>query len=710
MTLRRTILLLLTIDIAAVLTGCGGGLPAISIPSAPISVLFLGNPPTSMAINASTILMVGVIHNSSNDPVSWSVTCGSPGACGHFSSSVLLSSSPVTYTAPAAIPTGTTVTLTATSQADTTKSISATVTITPPIPISVTFYVPPPAAMQVNSTAPIRAAIANDVSADPEVEWSANCSTSQCGSFNPTATTSEAASNFTAPPTVPPGDTVTVTATSMTDPTKSVSTTIVITRAAPTLANGTYVFQLSGSVGSSASFITGVLVANNGSITGGEQDVANFTTDSNDDLVPFNQFSKITGGSYATTPDGNLQISINVAQYGTETLNGALVSPARGFVADLYGSVGNGTLVVQTAAAAPSGGYAVSLYGGDKYGQTARIGGVLNVDSPGRISGAGSVLDVVDPGVYLSGTDSLAASTVSAPDAFGRVTVQLLSGGTSLLPSLYLAGYIVDSTHIQLVETAGDNYLGALGGMALGQGSSTGQFTIGSVTGSSYVFGVTGVDKYGTLQVAGICSFNTGGAIGGTLNWNDQSGKTAQSPIPFTGSWTVDPTGRVTLTNLTDGATFNYSAHLYLTGNGGGLLLSDDISETGSGQAYQQQTGTLTTTSFSGSYGISASQTGNSYTAQSPIVIGSVTATPGTNTDTIAGFADSANGGSDYVINGSFTTTAANGVLSGTMTGLGSASRTTPGNFTLYLVDSTRAIVIETDSAELTLGYLQLQQ
>jgi hypothetical protein len=113
--------------------------------------------------------MVGVINNPSNDVVTWTVTCGSPGACGHFSSSVSLSSSPVTYTAPAAIPTGTTVTITATSQADTTKSISATITITPPIPISVTFYVPPPAAMQVNSTAPIRAAIANDVSADPEV-------------------------------------------------------------------------------------------------------------------------------------------------------------------------------------------------------------------------------------------------------------------------------------------------------------------------------------------------------------------------------------------------------------------------------------------------------------------------------------------------------------------------------------------------------------
>jgi hypothetical protein len=47
---------------------------------------------------------------------------------------------------------------------------------------------------------------------------------------------------------------------------------------------------------------------------------------------------------------------------------------------------------------------------------------------------------VVDPGAYLSGTDSLVASKVSAPVAFSRVTIQLLSGGISLLPLPYLAG------------------------------------------------------------------------------------------------------------------------------------------------------------------------------------------------------------------------------------------------------------------------------
>jgi hypothetical protein len=116
----------------------------------------------------------------------------------------------------------------------------------------------------------------------------------------------------------------------------------------------------------------------------------------------------------------------------------------------------------------------------------------------------------------------------------------------------------VDSTHIELIETAGDNYVSVLGGMALGQGVSTGQFTASPVTGSSYVFGITGVDKFGIVQVAGVFTLDTTGVVDGTLSWNDGSGTTPQSPIAFTGSWTVDQTARVTLTRLTYGSTFNY--------------------------------------------------------------------------------------------------------------------------------------------------------
>ena len=705
MTYCRAVLVLFGVSLVSWLAGCnsGGSLQSITPPSKPISVLFLGAPPAEMAVNASATFSVGVV-NANESVVTLSVSCASAGACGSFNSNIGLSSSPITYTAPSTIPSGGSVTVTATSAVDTTKSVSAVITIVPPIPISVSLYGSIPASMQVNSTVPVRAFIANDVSANPHMQWTASCGGAVCGSFNPATTTSEAATNFTAPASLPAGNSVTVTATSVTDPTKSVSTNIVILPTAPTLADGTYVFQMSGPVGMQASFVTGVLVAKGGVITGGEQDSASYTSDSNDDLVPDPQFQQISGGSYATAPDGSLQISINVGQFETEKLNGVLTMGANGFVAQLYGAIGSGTLELQTSTAAPAGGYAFSTYGGDRYSQTVWIGGVLNIDGAGTISGNGSVADIVNGGGASAGKETLGAGTVSTPDKFGRVMFQLAPG--TILPSLYLAGYVVDVGHVRLTETAGDNFMGVLGGVALGQGTSTGNFSSSSIAGSSYVFGLSGYDRTGTVQVAGVFTANASGGVSGTLNWNDQTGTKAQSPIAFTGSYTVDPSGRVTLSNLTDGSTFNYTLHLYLTGNGG-LVLSSDNADTMAGQAFRQQTGAFTATSFSGNYGLNGGQVVN-LGAKSNVVIGSVAAVAGSGTSTVAGFANSGNGAASFAVSGSFVA-ASNGVFTGSMTGFNAASSATTDSFTLYLVDGTRGVLIETDSTQLTLGNLQLQ-
>ncbi len=149
MTFRRAIHSLVTANIVVVLTGCGGlgKVAPPEPPSLPISVLFLGAPPSCMVINASIEISAGVV-NANNSLVSWSVTCGNVGACGTFNSNTTPSSSPVTYIAPSAIPSLNTVTITATSVTDTTKSVSATVTIVPPIPISISFFASTPASMK----------------------------------------------------------------------------------------------------------------------------------------------------------------------------------------------------------------------------------------------------------------------------------------------------------------------------------------------------------------------------------------------------------------------------------------------------------------------------------------------------------------------------------------------------------------------------------
>jgi len=338
----------------------------------------------------------------------------------------------------------------------------------------------------------------------------------------------------------------------------------------------------------------------------------------------------------------------------------------------------------------------------------------VNVDSAGGISGDGSILDVNGEGAYYSGTETLSASTVSAPDAYGRVVFQLNPSANSADPVLYVAGYTIDAAHIRIIEVGepSNSYatLGEMSGTALGQGASTGKFSAGSIAGSSYVIGAAGEDEQGALQLAGVFSFNAGGTVSGTLNWNDLTGKSTQPPLAFTGSYSVDPTGRVSVSNLTDGATFNYSLHLYLDGSGG-LVLSNDSDDAFAGQAFQQQAAALTAASFSGDYGLNASLYGmeSDGVPSWAGVIGSVTATEASGSDAVTGFADLNSAAADVAISGSFTP-GANGVFAGTLAGLDSATLAAVSNFTLYLVDGTQGVAIETDDTALTLGRLQLVQ
>ncbi len=704
MTRRPAIVLFMCIGLIGAFVGCGGprSLPPITPPSPPISILFVESPPSSLAISASVGVAAAILNDPSNPPINWSVTCGTAGACGSLSFSQTPSSAPTTYTAPPAVPSGTTVTVTATSASDSSISVSAKITITPPLPIAVSFVGVPPASLQVSATVPISVMITNDVSTNPQVQWTVTCASPACGSFNPTSTGSEVATNYTAPSAIPSGNTVTITATSATDPTKSTSANVTITKATATLANGTYVFNIAGPVGSGSYCVSGVFTALNGTITGGEQDFISYNVNLQDSQdTPL--FDTISGGSYDTTPDGNFQITLQTNDYniGTdaaETLNGVIVSASRVLLITYNGFIANGSLDLQTSTAAPSGGYAFSAFGVDANGQAAGIGGILNVDSPGAISGTGTVVDMNDAG-SVSKAQSLAASTVSSPDSFGRVVFQLMPGNSSIFASLYLAGYIVDAGEIRLVETNGDNFMGVVGGTALGQGASTGTFSASSIEGSSYVFGTAGQDTTGPLQVAGVFTAGSSGSVTGTLNWNDLTGK-LQSPIPFTGSYTVDATGRATLSNISDGSTFNYQLQFYLNGDAQGLMLSSDPAEMIAGQGFQQQTGAFSASSFNGSYGLSAVPAS---------AVGPVTVVANSGSDTLSGFVDFGAGPPDSPLTGSVTADA-NGIFTGTLTGLGIASDASAGNFVFYLVDDARVIAIETDNAQLTLAYFELQQ
>ena len=214
------------------LSGCAGtSVGNHSQQPPPISVTFSPAPPTSLQTKATQSLTAVVSNDPSNNPqVSWTVSCGSSGACGSFNPTTTTSGNATTYTAPAAVPSGNTVNVTATSLTDGTKFVTATITITAPTSISVSFNPAPPTALQTNAIQPLTAVVSNDTSNNPQVSWTVSCGSSgACGSFNPTTTSSGSATNYSAPGAVPAGNTVSITAKSVTDPSKFATAVITIT-------------------------------------------------------------------------------------------------------------------------------------------------------------------------------------------------------------------------------------------------------------------------------------------------------------------------------------------------------------------------------------------------------------------------------------------------------------------------------------------------
>jgi hypothetical protein len=665
---------------------------------------------------------------SSNPQVNWTAKC-SLVACGSFNPSTTGSEVQTTYTSVPGTYPGSSVTVIATSVTDPTKSVSATIVFE--TPISVSINPPVPASLPTSASVPLSALISNDLSPSPQVQWSATCGSSACGSFSAATTGNGTSTTYTAPSAVPAGGTVNVIATSVTDPTKSASARISIVAAAPnpSLPDGNYVYQINGQDGS---VMDGVFVAAGGYIVGGEQD--SIASEDPNTSAYGTTLDRISGGNYTTSPDGSLHITLQFANDGTASFEATPAPHGRGFISGeySYGTHFSGTLNLQTSTAPPAGGYAVALEGDNGAGGSW-TGGVLNIDTPGgpstpgAFSGAGSELDF--RAFPASSVEALTISpgTVSIPDQYGRAVIYLVSyiPNTAAGVSAYLAGYPIDATHIQLIETSNyyminDNYpyLGAaaaINGAAIAQGAATGKFTASSLAGSSYVFGGSGyvfqtgnLPEYSSLTV-GVVTAQSNGNISGTLSWNNSNGQSTPSPQPFTGTYTVDSEGRITISNLS-AANLGSNLYLYLAGNGQGFVLSNDSASVFQGEAIEQQATPFTAASFDGTYGLNTGAF--PFVAAGEDLIGSIAVTSTNGIDSLTGSGETSQltgtqlGTTDFSISGSFTP-ASNGIFQGSITGVNLLSPTTPGDFTLYLVDSTQGFAIQSGNATPTLVHLQ---
>ena len=221
---------------------------SVTITSAPLPIVVSVSPTsTSLQVSTAANFTASVQNDSQNKGVTWSVSgAGCSGAtCGTLSN---VTTTSVTYTAPASVPSPAMVTITATSVTDTTKSKAASVTITSaPLPIAVSVS-PATTSVQVSTTAIFTASVQND-SQNKGVTWSVSgpgCSGATCGTLSNVTTTSV---TYTAPASAPSPAFVVLAATSVADNTKNAQATLTITQ--PSSGGGTPGFAANHVSGSS---------------------------------------------------------------------------------------------------------------------------------------------------------------------------------------------------------------------------------------------------------------------------------------------------------------------------------------------------------------------------------------------------------------------------------------------------------------------------
>ena len=667
----------------------------------------------------------------------------------------------------------------------------------PPSNITIAFQPQPGASLAVGFSENLTAVVTND-SSNEGVTWNLSCPApiTSCGTLSAFNTASGASTTYTAPSSLSSNsETVQIVASSTFSQTTNVVAPIAITTFSSGLKAGSYVLQAQGSQGPNGSpyqFAGVITLDGQGNITGGEQTANSNGVSVSDTIVA-------SGSSYFIGNDGRGTITLNtgdntIGGNGIETfamvfLNNGPQNPQALISQIDFGSgatfaSATGTMELQTGVAAPSGSYAFVLNGTDvaliqgvPLNLPLAFGGVFDIP-PAQTAISGVVDEVIGEKIKLSDGPFLTGSQVSSPDALGKVTltiVGVLDGVHPKTITAILAGYIVDASHIALIETdtdpaSGVIALGITGGIAIGQVSgSFGTFTDASLSGP-FVFGVAGVDLSQsnltptTWTLVGVTTADgqanlTSGFIDSFLQLNcvQSSCKTGgitggQISAQFTGTYAVDSavdscgassgsvvpgTGRACLTPTTftppPAPTYSPELFFYLTGvtaegEPAALVLGlGDVGPSpnlhypslGTGIAYLQSTAVAT---FSGTYGMSFTQQNgseNDGTAQ-------MTVHP-SGTPQLSGAADSSlttpddPAVADHSFTGSFATPLSTSGFAGSLfdaTGNSGPFNVDPSNpsngFSVdyFFIDPERGFFVETDlinpgsgSGQLSFGY-----
>lgn len=643
----------------------------LSIAGPPISIAYSAPvPPSTLQTNSAVSLNATILNDVASAGADWSLSCAAKGsACGSLTSSHTSDNGGTVvsnvYVAPAAVPPGGGyVTITVTATADKTQSASATIQIVSP-PVTVTFS-QVPSTVPAGSSASMTATVANDPS-NKGVTWSVSCGSSSCGSFNPTATASGAATTYTAPATPPTGGTVTVKATSGAD--SAVSVTSVVSITAPQAVSISYTAPPPGSLvtGAQASIIA--TVVNDTSNAGVDWSVT--CTSGGSGCGSFGLAHTVSGGATTFTAPLTAPSNGAVTITATATATEKSSTPATAVATVTINSAGRSGLLV--------GQYAFSLSGTDAKGFYAAAGSVI-LDGNGNVKSGEE--DFADTG-GVHPTASLTGTYVIGND--GRGTMTLTSSDTTVgVDGIQTLDFAVVSTQ-QALLVEFDTSATSSGSLALQTPSSFSQMAI---TGG-YSFTLSGVDLTNAaapLDLGGVVTADGKGNLTGIAeDVNDGGSVTSSTP---TGTYTVpDSYGRGTVT-LGSTATYTY----YVVNSGAFELLETDTSGLTLGSALTQGSApTFSLASLSGSYAFTASGKSGS----GALAIGGLLGFDGNGNVTAGTMLDVNNAGT--VASGSPTgtyTVAANGRCTVTL----SAATGGVAQFAMYLAANQDPQMLELDS------------
>ena len=258
-----------------------------------------------------------------------------------------------TYTAPAVVPAGGRVIVTAKSITDPTKSASSAVVITDPAS-EVRFDVSPPPTINPSQTVSLSASVSHDTAG---VTWS--CSPAgTCGTFSPAATGNEVVTSYVAPSSAASGTSITIIATSVTDINKSASASALISvTASDAILSGQFAFFLTSPTGNrgTASFLGSINLSGDGTVAGGVADIISpGVLDLQDQILPTTANPQPNTSSYTVDSTGHGTMNVRTASGQQLAFSFAVTSPAHALLTEIDGNPGSGTLDLQQH---PTGGF-----------------------------------------------------------------------------------------------------------------------------------------------------------------------------------------------------------------------------------------------------------------------------------------------------------------------------------------------------------------